>query len=116
MGSMSLLNEMGDLTVSWDSEKDEEMQKIIEKKMAEGIRFFIVKPFTKDQIEVKTIEDISSREIVLKDEDIERLFTEGKVGIFKRVKQTTLEGVKRVKNAVEASKNNTIGLKQFQGG
>ena len=39
---MMLLNEQGDTTVSWTPDLDDEMEKIIARKMSLGVTFFIV--------------------------------------------------------------------------
>lgn len=35
--AVTLLNEMGDTTIVWTQDRDDEMERIIEKKMAEGV-------------------------------------------------------------------------------
>ena len=40
--SLTMLNEAGDTTISWSENLDDEMEKIIQKKMDEGCTFFII--------------------------------------------------------------------------
>lgn len=114
--SLSLLNEMGDLTITWEADRDDEMAQIIEKKMKQGIRFFIVKPFTGEHVRIKTLSDISSRTISVPDEDVEKLFTEGKIGIIKRITGSIHDTIKVATSAMEVAKSHSIGVKQFSGG
>lgn len=42
--ALTMLNESGDTTIVWTSDRDDEMEKIIEEKMAAGCIFFIIDP------------------------------------------------------------------------
>ena len=42
--AVTLLNEMGDTTIVWTQDRDDEMERIIEKKMAEGVAFYMIEP------------------------------------------------------------------------
>lgn len=114
--SMTLLNEMGDLTITWDSDKDDEMAKIIQKKLDQGIRFFVIQPFNKKHVEVKTLADITGRTITVPDEDVEKLFTDGKVGIIQRVVGTVVDTIHAATSVKEIATNHTVGVKQLSGG
>lgn len=62
--ALALLNEMGDLTITWEADKDDEMAVIIQKKLDQGIRFFIIEPFNKSQMtQIRKLEDIKGRQI-----------------------------------------------------
>lgn len=115
--SLSLLNEMGDLTITWDEDKDDEMAKIIQKKLDQGVRFFIVEPFNKNQLTpVKTLGDIKGRSIQVPDEDVEKLFTEGKVGIIRRITGTVIDTIKGSTSAKEIASSHAVATRQYQGG
>ncbi|MNK57780.1 hypothetical protein D3C87_768440 [compost metagenome] len=114
--SLTLLNEMGDLSIVWEEDKDDEMAKIIQKKLDQGIRFFIIEPFTKKQVEVKKLEDIKGRQITVPDEDIEKLFTDGKVGLIKRITGSVINTLHPSTSAKEIAKSNAVAVRQFQGG
>lgn len=116
MRSMTLLNEMGDLTITWEDDKDDEMAIIIQKKLDQGVRFFIVEPFTKNQVEVKKLEDIKGRQISVPDEDVEKLFTEGKVGIVKRITGSVMNTLGLATTAQQVASNHTVGVRQLRGG
>jgi len=114
--SLTLLNEMGDLSLTWEADKDDEMAAIIQKKLDQGVRFFLIEPFTKKQIEVKRLEDIKGRQINVPDEDIEKLFTEGKIGIIKRITGSIMETIGTSSNAKEIASSHSIATRQFRGG
>ncbi len=115
--SMALMNEMGDLTITWEADKDDEMATIIQKKLDQGIRFFIIEPFNKSQMtQVRKLEDIKGRQITVPDDDIEKLFTEGKVGIFKRVTGTVMNTITTSTSAKEIAASHSVGVTQLRGG
>lgn len=131
--SMTLLNEMGDIEITWESENDEKVRAIIEKKMREGVRFFILKPVLGDLLHMRRkltkITDLKANNVKIKDADIETLFSVGDVNLFRSsVPSGSLEtsGVASVKGKdgnpdyYESSKkavaNRTVGVKALQGG
>ena len=118
--SMTLLNEMGDIEVTWDSQNDDAMREVIEKKMKEGVRFFILKPFPGGflfrKTALKTIADLKENRVKIGDGDVEKLFEAGKVQVIRTDSGATLETVAIAKTADEASKKRTVGVKPLQGG
>ena len=116
MRELVLLTEMGDLVITWEADNDEEMAKVIQRKMDQGVRFFIVKPFEKSEVKVTKLEDIQGREVFIRDEDLEIMFTEGKIGLVKRIQQTTIQTFGHAKTAIEAAKGTTMGVRPFVGG
>ena len=40
--SLTILNERGDTTITWPPESDDEMEKLIERKIAAGVTFYTV--------------------------------------------------------------------------
>lgn len=114
--SLTLLNEMGDLSIVWEEDKDDAMAEIIQKKLDQGIRFFIIEPFTKKQIQVTKLEDVKGRQINVPDEDIEKLFTDGKVGLIKRITGTVINTLHASSNPKEIASNHAVAVRQFQGG
>jgi hypothetical protein len=115
--TMTLLNDdFGDLTLTWESDKDDEMREIIQKKMDDGVRFFIIKPFETDPVQIKKINDVASRTLIIKDEDIDKLFKSGKIGILKQIKSSVFEAIRPAKSAFEAAKESSVGVRQLKGG
>ncbi len=66
MRSITFLNSLGHLIITWEENKDDEVSKMIQQKMDQGIRFFAIRPFNKKEVEIKTLNDISGREIQVK--------------------------------------------------
>lgn len=118
--SMTLLNEMGDIEVTWDSQNDDAMREVIEKKMKEGVRFFILKPFPGGflyrKTALKTMDQLKENRVKIGDNDVEKLFEAGKVEVVRTQSGATLETVGIAKTAKEASTKRTVGVKALQGG
>jgi hypothetical protein len=119
--SMTLLGQDGDLELTWDAESDSKVLPMIEKKMKEGYRFFILKPVLGDLIHVRrklvNIDEIKTRNIKIKDHDIEALFTNGDVSLF-RTQSTgkTIETAGIASTPAQVVQNRTVGTKALQGG
>lgn len=113
--SLTLLNEMGHLVVTWDAAKDKEMEQIIQKKLDAGVRFFIVAPFSGEEIPVNSLKDVTSRTINIPDDDIAKMFTDGKVGIVSRL-TNMIDTIRPSTKATEIATNHSVGMKQFAGG
>lgn len=120
MGSCRILDKSGDITVAWTEDQDEAVAAVIQKKMDQGIRFFIVKPFSGDQIQITKITDVVGREVRIHDEDFGKLLADGKVGIFSRAAAAASSMARAaahvVTDAREASRSHTMAVRQFAGG
>lgn len=78
--SVTLLNTTGDITLTWEPEKDDIMREMIEQKMNEGYAFFIIEPrsnFIKllgnKRTYINKFDDIKSREVTLEMDEAEYL-------------------------------------------
>lgn len=84
---MTLLNEQGDVEISWEPKNDEKVRQIIEKKMREGVRFFTLRPVIGDVLHMRRkmtkITDLKAHSVKVNDADIEALFSEGSVEFFR---------------------------------
>lgn len=118
--SMTLLNEMGDVEVTWDSKNDDAMREVIDKKMKEGVRFFILKPFPGGflyrKTALKTMDQLKENRVKIGDNDVEKLFEAGKVEVVRTQSGASLETVGVAKTAKEAASKRTVGVKPLQGG
>ena len=118
MGTMVLLDETGDTTITWDDDTNPLMKELIEKKLAEGYSFFIIKPtfipFIKRTVKVKSAHEIKNS-MVIKDAELARLFNEGKVEMAKQAAQS-LETTKRSKDPDEIANSATVAVKPMRGG
>lgn len=120
MGSCRMLDKSGDITFAWTEENDEAVAETIQKKMDQGVRFFIVQPFAGTEIEITKIEDIVGRELRVHDEDFGKLLTDGRAGILARagtaIKDGAMSLVRRVTDATEAARSDTMAMRQPAGG
>ncbi len=118
--SLILLNDTGDVEITWDSSNDDVMRELIDKKMKEGVRFFILKPFPGGflyrKTAMKTMDDLKENKVKVGDKDVEKLFEAGKVQVIRNTSGATLETQGIAKTAAEASKKRTVGIKPLQGG
>lgn len=118
--SMVLLNGTGDIEVTWDSTNDDVMRELIDKKMKEGVRFFILKPFPGGflyrKTAMKTMDDLKENKVKVGDKDVEKLFEAGKVQVIRNTSGATLETQGVAKTAAEAASKRTVGIKPLQGG
>lgn len=120
--SMVLMNQYGDTTISWDEDSDGRIIPIIEKKMEEGVTFFVLeKPrlmnlFQGKMRKLRNMDQIGkSRKLVMMDEEFAGLLSEGIVQTDKVMEaQTTTTRV--AKTAKEVSQNHTVGVRQMRGG
>ena len=88
MPSMTLLNQTGDVTITWDEKYEAEMRELIKKKIEEGYVFFIVKRkmlgLLKTKEQVVSIDQVKKGvDLLLKDEDAIALFSAGKINVTK---------------------------------
>lgn len=115
--SLVLLNEMGDVEISWDSDQDEAMRAVIEKKMAEGVKFFQVttKGIFARRKRLKNLDDLQRCRIQVADGDIEKLFMQGKVEFHRRETGEDMH-ITRIVDPALAAQTNTVATRQFQGG
>lgn len=121
MRSTTLLNEQGDVTLVWTEDQDEEMEAVIEKKMAEGVAFFIVEPRFFGLLPPKRIEITEAsmarkhRAIAVRDADFARLFEAGKIEAVP-TGDAPLKGSRKAKSAKEAAQSQTVAVKSRRGG
>ena len=118
---LTMLNEAGDTSISWTEDRDLEMQSIIEKKMAEGVTFFIVvrgrgQTLTKRGPKLEDAADASKqRSLIIPDEDL-RKFVEAGSGKAVATPTGKITKSRVSRNAKEISKSETVGVKQRRGG
>jgi len=69
--ALTMLNECGDTTIVWTSDRDEEMEAIIERKMASGCAFYIIDPRFGTREKLRDARDASRhRMLAIPDEDL----------------------------------------------
>lgn len=120
--SITFLDDTGDTTIMWDEKTNPQMEKIIRQKIEEGFTFFIVEPrilpFLPPKKVKATLEDIKeSGMVVVKDEDIHKLFTKGDVQIEHHKDDAVKTITKKVSRvASEIVSNQSIALRPVKGG
>ena len=117
--SMTLLNSLGDVTIIWSKDKDNEIKEMIRQKIAAGIRFFLVEKIPLLPLYYqKTVHDpstLSERQVKLDDRQLEDLVLSGKVQISK-VSNKTVEFIRATKDVEEIVTSSTVALPQMCGG
>jgi hypothetical protein len=117
----TLLNEQGDITIVWEKADDETMQEVIEKKMAEGVSFFIIEPRMGGlQAPRKTelanaVDAMRQRALTVKDEDFAKFVGLGTVNVVKS-SDKPVRTVRKTKSAKEAASSETVGVRPMKGG
>ena len=120
--SIILLNEMGDVEVAWASSVDDRMRTMIEKKMKEGVRFFILKPMAGGALyrksKLRSIRDLKEMRVKIGDEDFEKLFAEGHVSVARaQTGGRTIETERPARTADEVIQSRrAVGVRAFSGG
>jgi len=114
-----LLNASGDLEITWEPENDEKMRGIIQKKMQEGVRFFIMKPLIGNFLPVRSkitnISQLKDAKVTVRDADIESMFKAGDVSMY-RNNGASVETIGVAKTVDQVISNRTIGVPALQGG
>ena len=118
---LTMLNEQGDTTISWTEDRDEEMEAIIKKKMAEGITFFIVErgrgqTLTKRGPQLIHAEEAyRQRALVIPDEDLAKFVSSGG-GEALATSDAPVKKSKVSRDAKEVAKSESVGVKPRRGG
>lgn len=80
--ALTMLNESGDQTIIWTPDRDQDMEKIIERKMAEGCVFYIIDPRFGTRERLLDPRDANRhRMLAIVDEDFLKFVTGGSDGI-----------------------------------
>lgn len=124
MGSISLLNKAGHITIAWTDENDQEVAAAIQRKMDQGVRFFQRKPFGDEEIQIQNLAEITGREVLVHDDDFATLITDGKASILSRTAYAAGQAIggftaalgRRITDASEAARTDTYAVRQFAGG
>lgn len=118
--SMTLLNDMGDIEISWDSSEDDAMRQLIAKKMAEGVRFFTLAPVLGGVLyrkkSMKTMADLNENRVKVTDRDVAALFEAGKVALTRTNDGGEVKTTGIAKTPDEVVKTRTVGVRSLRGG
>ena len=119
--SLTLLNESGDQTIVWPEENDAEMERIIKKKMEQGIVFYIIEPrawglLPPKKTELKNFDDaLKHRALSIRDADFAAFVGEGKAEAIP-TPVAPVKGARRSKSAKEIAASESVGIKPRRGG
>lgn len=119
MRSLTMLNESGDTTITWEPENDAAMLEIIERKMAAGVSFFVV-PMTKSgspdrrrkPVRIEAAEQARvARSVSIPDADLAKFVSDGLGDVASSPTQPlSKSAVRRARTAKEAVQNHTVGV------
>ncbi len=116
MGACTFLNEMGDTTIAWSEDRDDDMEALIQKKMDEGVTFFLIEPRMGTRTPLKRPSDANRhRQLAIPDADFAAFVGEGKGDVV----TTPAKPIKtrgRAKIAKEVAKGESVAVKQRHGG
>lgn len=116
-----MLNDQGDVTITWTEDEDEKYEKAIEAKMAEGCVFFMIeeRSFPPRLKLVKTAADkkalFSARAAYVKDKHFSDLLGIGS-GDVAKTPEAPVRTIRKAKTAKEASQAQTVGVRPLVGG
>jgi len=123
-GTLILLNETGDLTLSWKDDDSDKMRTLIERKMKQGYSFFILEPsflgLFKKQRKITDINSIQKDtdgkySIMLCDKEAEKLFSEGTIRIGK-TPEGDFNTTHRSTNVNEICQSSSVAVQPMRAG
>lgn len=127
MRSLTMLDETGDTTLTWEEPEDAAMLRIIEAKMAAGVTFYLIpqrKPGQRGRVAapkplVKSADALKHRALAIKDADFSKFVLEGKGRAVLSAELTPIDKsqpVTRAKSAKEVASGHSVGVRQRAGG
>lgn len=121
--SLTMLNESGDTTITWEEENDAAMIEIIQRKMDAGVTFYMItprKPGARGRAPIpkplkNPVDAITHRSLSIKDADLSKFVLEGR-GTVSPSPSEPLQTVKRAKTAREVATGSSVGVQPRRGG
>lgn len=121
--SLTMLNESGDTTITWEEENDAAMIEIIQRKMDAGVTFYMItprKPGARGRAPApkplkKPADAIAHRSLSIKDADLSKFVLEGR-GTVSPSPSEPVQTVKRGKTAREVASGSSVGVQPRRGG
>jgi hypothetical protein len=116
MGATTCLNKNGDTTLAWTEDRDDEMAALIQKKMDQGVSFFIIEPRMGLRQKLKDSADANKhRMLAIPDADFAAFVGEGKIEAVPTPKAPA-KTVRRAKTGKEAASAETVNTAPRRGG
>ncbi|MCS4088702.1 hypothetical protein [Rhizobium sp. BK176] len=119
--AFTLLNNSGDSTITWEKDNDEVMRALIEKKMSEGMAFFIIHPkalgfIPRPKSRISDVEEIMKRRsVAVKDEDFAEIIAAGMAGVTERPEIDT-ERAEQSYDPARIARSQSVGVMPMRGG
>ncbi len=120
--AITILNEQGDVTISWTSDRDAEMASIIAKKMKQGVTFFLIEPrldpngpLIRGKPLKKAADAKKYHSLLVRDEDFAK-FVESGAGEAIKTPGAKVKTVRRSKDPAEVARSESVGVQQRRGG
>jgi hypothetical protein len=119
--AFTLLNNSGDSTITWEKENDAVMRDLIEKKMKQGVAFFIIPPkvmgfIPRPKSRISDVDEIMKhRSVSVRDEDFAAIIASGLAGITDRPEIDT-ERAEQCHDPAVVARSQSIGVMPMRGG
>lgn len=126
--SLTMLDRSGDTTLIWDETSDAAVLPVIEKKLAEGVTFFMLEPVAGGlapprRIPLSDIEQVrEKRALAMQDKDFAALVGLGDVTVVKTDEETAAAPAKRTgrarisRDAKEIAAGQSVATRPARGG
>jgi len=110
----------GDLKLEWNEENAAEAIAKIQEKMNQGVTFHILDPDSKAKappvLEIDNTNQISNRQVYIRDSDIAKLVEDGMASIVSFTGVAQLKTMGKAKTAEEVVENDTVAVAPKAGG
>lgn len=114
--SLTMLNESGDTTISWSEDLDDEIADIIQKKMNEGVTFFIIEREHGSRQRLENVIDaFKHRALAIPDDDL-RKFVESGAAVAGPTPEEPIKSSRVSRDAKEVAKSKSVGVRARKGG
>lgn len=120
--ALTLLNENGDVTISWSADRDAEMETIIKRKMEQGIVFFLIAPrldpngpLVRGKPLKKAADAKKHHSLLVRDEDLGK-FVESGGGEAIKTPDAKVKTIKKSKDPAEVARSESVGVHPNRGG
>lgn len=115
--ALTMLNETGDTTLVWTSDRDDEMEQIIARKMREGCIFYIIEPrFGTREILRQAGDANRHRMLAIPDADFAKFVGGTHTIAVVSTPKTPVKSVRRAKTAKEVATSESVGHAPRRGG
>ncbi len=123
--AITMLNDRGDTTIVWTSDRDDDMERVIEKKMTEGCIFYLIDPRFGTREKLRHASDANKhRMLAIPDDDFAK-FVGGPVDPAAGAETHTavvptpdapIKNARRARTAKEVATGESVGVRPRRGG